>query len=100
MHPNHLNFDDWDSHALFSALYNLFSVLYSVPACLLACLPACLSVWVFFFFKDVSLLQMIGDTRTKEYRAGYMACLTGGVGKNLNVHTYTHPVCISWVQGL
>lgn len=37
MHPNHLNFDDWDSHALFSAFYNLFSVLYSAP------------VWVFFF---------------------------------------------------
>lgn len=68
-----------------------------LPACSPACLPVCLGV---FFFKDVSLLQMIGDTRTKEYRAGYMACLTGGVGKNLNVHTYTHPVCISWVQGL
>lgn len=65
MHPNHLNFDDWDSHALFSALSNLFSVLYSVPARL----PVCLGV---FFLKDVSLLQMIGDTRTKEYGAAVL----------------------------
>eukprot|EP00064_Thunnus_orientalis_P018466 superscaffoldBa00004267_g18565 len=39
------------------------------PVCLQACLPVCLGV---IFFKDVSLLQMIGDTRTKEYRAALL----------------------------
>ena len=40
------------------------------PLCCTVCMPARLpvSVWTGFFFKDVSLLQMIGDTRTKEHR--------------------------------
>lgn len=67
--------------------------------CCTVCLPACLPVWV-CFFKDVSLLQMIGDTRTKEYRAALLGLSDRWARKNLNVHTYTHPACISWVQGL
>lgn len=56
--------------------------------CCTECLPACLPVC--FFFKDVSLLVMIGYTPTKEYKAEYMTCLTGSVGENLNAHAHTH----------
>lgn len=75
--------------------YSLRFITYFL--CCTVCLPASLSGC---FFKDVSLLQMIGDTRTKEYRAALPGLPDRWGRKNLNVHTYTHPVCISWVQGL
>lgn len=83
MHPNHLNFDDWDSHALFSAFSNLFSVLHS------ARLPV-------FFLKDVSLLQMIGD-----FRAALLRLSDRWGRKNLSARARTciRRVCVSWLRG-
>ncbi|KAJ4925815.1 hypothetical protein JOQ06_008001 [Pogonophryne albipinna] len=46
----------------------------ALPASRPSALPssACPPVCLFFSFKDVSLLQMIGDTPTKEYRAAVL----------------------------